>query len=137
MSPEAGPILVFDGVCILCCGSAQFVLRRDRNKVYRFATTQSPCGRALLLAHGLDPRCPLSVLLIDAAGASHTESAAMLHVLSDLGGAWRVLAWGLRIVPRPIRDAGYRWVARHRYRWFGRRENCYLPDSADAGRFLH
>ncbi|MGA9334774.1 MAG: DCC1-like thiol-disulfide oxidoreductase family protein, partial [Rudaea sp.] len=121
MSTEVGPVLVFDGVCVLCSRSVQFVLRHDRARRYRFATTQSQSGNQLLRAHGLDPQQPLSVLLIDD-GVGYTESAAMLRVLSSFGGIWNVLSNGLRIVPRALRDPAYRWIARHRYRWFGRRD---------------
>jgi predicted DCC family thiol-disulfide oxidoreductase YuxK len=135
MSAEAGPVLVFDGVCVLCSHSVQFVLRHDREKRYRFATTQSASGHDLLMAHGLDPQRPLSVLLVDN-GSGYTESAAMLRVLGGFGGAWKVLAGCLRIIPRGVRDPAYRWVARHRYRWFGRQQTCFLPRPEDAARFL-
>ncbi|MDR3385460.1 MAG: thiol-disulfide oxidoreductase DCC family protein [Rudaea sp.] len=135
MSAETGPILVFDGICVLCSHSVQFVLRHDREKRYRFATTQSDSGRSLLIAHGLDPHRPLSVLLVDH-GVACTESMAMLRVLDGFGGAWKALALCLRIIPRFLRDPVYRWVARHRYRWFGQRQTCYLPPMEDAQRFL-
>ena len=135
MFPEAGPILVFDGFCVLCSRSVQFVLRHDRDKLYRFATTQSVSGRALMVAHGLDPVEPHSVLLLEN-DVRYTESAAMLRVLMSFGGGWRALATCLRVVPRPLRDPVYRWIARNRYRWFGRSESCYLPQPDDVSRFL-
>ena len=130
-----GPILVFDGVCVLCSRSVQFVLRHDRDKQFRFATTQSPAGLHLMAEHGLDASKPASVLLLEDDSA-YTESAAMIRVLRTFGGGWRWLAGVLWIVPKPLRDAAYRAVAKRRYRWFGRRESCYLPDPSDAGRFL-
>jgi predicted DCC family thiol-disulfide oxidoreductase YuxK len=130
-----GPILVFDGVCVLCSRSVHFVLRHDRGKRFRFATTQSPTGMRLMFERGLDPAKPASVLLIDADRA-YTESAAMIRVLHSFGGAWPLLAGALWIVPKPLRDAGYRAVAKRRYRWFGQRETCYLPDPSEAIRFL-
>lgn len=135
MSPDAGPVLVFDGVCVLCSRSVQFVLRHDCEQRYRFATTQSAKGRALLMAHGLNPEQPQSVLLVED-GAACTESSAMLRVLAGFGGGWRVLATLLRLVPRGLRDPVYRWIARRRYRWFGKRNVCYFPQPEDAGRFL-
>jgi predicted DCC family thiol-disulfide oxidoreductase YuxK len=134
MSSE-GPILVFDGVCVLCSRSVQFVLRHDRDKRFRFATTQSPTGARLMTANGLDASKPASVLLIDGERA-FTESAAMVRVLRSFGGVWTLLASLIWVVPRPLRDAAYRVVARRRYRWFGQRETCYLPDSSEADRFL-
>jgi predicted DCC family thiol-disulfide oxidoreductase YuxK len=135
MSPEPGPILVFDGVCVLCSRSVQFVLRHDRKEQFRFATTQSATGRKLMVAHGLDPDAPLSVLLVEGA-QGYTESTAMLRVLKRFGGAWPALAFVLACVPRLLRDPVYRWIARHRYRWFGRIDVCYLPAPGQAARFM-
>ncbi len=135
MSPELGPILVFDGVCVLCSGSVQFVLRHDRKEQYRFVTTQSVTGRELMVAHGMDPDAPLSVLLVEGA-QGYTESTAMLRVLKRFGGAWRALGFMFGCVPRVVRDDVYRWIARHRYRWFGRRDVCYLPAPGQAARFM-
>lgn len=129
-----GAIVVFDGVCALCSGWVDFLLRRDRSGRFRFAAMQGEAGRALLAAHGLDPDDPLSFLLLDARGA-RTDSDAIVAVLQRLGGAWR-LAGALRLLPRGPRDAGYRWLARNRYRWFGRHDACYLPPPAQAWRFL-
>jgi predicted DCC family thiol-disulfide oxidoreductase YuxK len=134
MSAE-GPILVFDGVCVLCSRSVQFVLRHDRQKRFRFATTQSTTGARLMTEHGLDASKPASVLLIED-DRSYTESAAMIRVLRSFGGAWPLLAGAVWVIPKPLRDAAYRAVANRRYRWFGQRETCYLPDPSDAGRFL-
>lgn len=129
-----GAIVVFDGVCALCSGWVDFLLRRDRSGRFRFAAMQGEAGRALLAAHGLDPDDPLSFLLLDARGA-RTDSDAIVAVLQRLGGAWR-LAGALRLLPRGPRDAGYRWLARNRYRWFGRKDACYLPSAAERHRFL-
>ena len=129
------PILVFDGVCVLCSRSVQFVLRHDREKRFRFATTQSQTGARLMAEHGLDASTPASVLLIEGDRA-YTESAAMVRVLRSFGRAWPLLAGAIWIVPKPVRDAAYRAVAKRRYRWFGQRESCYLPDASEAGRFL-
>jgi predicted DCC family thiol-disulfide oxidoreductase YuxK len=134
MSSE-GPILVFDGVCVLCSRSVHFVLRHDREKRFRFATTQSPAGIRLMAARGLDASNPASVLLIDGDRA-YVESAAMVRVLRSFGGAWFALAAAIWLIPHPLRDAAYRFVAKRRYRWFGQRESCFLPDPAEADRFV-
>lgn len=76
----------------------------------------------------------MSFLLLDAAGAT-TDSDAIIAVLARLGGAWRI-ARALSVVPRGMRDPLYRWLARNRYRWFGRKDACYLPTEADRDRFL-
>src|SRR3546814_9296764 len=89
---------------------------------------QDAVGRRLLAEHGLEPDDPMSFLLLDASGA-RTDSDAIIAVLARLGGAWRA-ARLLRLVPRWLRDPLYRRLARNRYRWFGRREACYLPPAA-------
>ncbi len=127
-------IVVFDGVCVLCSGGVRFLLPRDRVGRFRFAAMQSETGRRLLAEHGLDPADPVSFLLIEG-GHAHTDSSATLRALVLLGGWWR-LAGALYAVPRPLRDAVYRFVARRRYRWFGRRESCFVPTPETANRFF-
>ncbi|WP_394001466.1 thiol-disulfide oxidoreductase DCC family protein [Luteimonas sp. WGS1318] len=129
-----GPIVVFDGVCALCNGWVRFLLRHDRRTGFRFAAMQDAVGRDLLHAHGIDPADPVSFLLVDGEAAWH-DSAAVIEVLRRLGGGWR-LAVLLRIVPRRLRDAGYRLLARQRYRLFGRHEACMVPPPGTADRFL-
>lgn len=132
--PEPVATIVFDGVCTVCSGWVEFLLKRDRRERYRFAAMQTPAGRALLQAHGLDPDDPLSFLLIEG-GSARTDSDAVIAVLAGLGGMWRTAA-ALRVLPRTIRDPAYRWLARNRYRWFGKKDSCYLPSAEQAHRFL-
>jgi predicted DCC family thiol-disulfide oxidoreductase YuxK len=128
-------IIVFDGVCVLCSRSVQFVLRHDRAARFRFAPMQTASGARLMTAHGLDPSDPLSILLVDANGRAYTDSSAVIRIAVGFGGAWRACAIALAI-PRRWRDAAYRALARRRYRWFGRRDTCLMPDPAMADRFL-
>ena len=134
-----GAVIVFDGVCVLCNGWVGFLLRHDRAGRYRFAAMQSGTGRALLASHGLDPDDPASFLLIehDVAEAPRisTDSDAIRRVLVGLGGAWR-MAHVIALVPRRLRDAAYRAIARNRYRWFGRHDACLLPALEHRQRFL-
>jgi predicted DCC family thiol-disulfide oxidoreductase YuxK len=129
------PILIFDGVCVLCSRSVRFVLRHDRNKRFRFATTQSETGHMLMAERGLDAANPASVVLIDGP-LTFVESAAAIRVLRSLGFGWRAVAGVMWLVPRPLRDMVYRGIAKRRYRWFGQRDTCYLPQPDDATRFL-
>jgi predicted DCC family thiol-disulfide oxidoreductase YuxK len=134
MADRDAPILVFDGVCLLCSRWVRFILRHDRAARYRFASMQSATGQALLRRHGLDPADPNSLLLVEGDRAA-TDSDAILRVLTGFGGFFS--AWAaLRAVPRALRDPAYRWLARNRYRWFGRSETCWLPEPEHAGRFL-
>ena len=122
-------LILFDGVCNLCSGFVQFVIRHDPTGRFRFAALQSEAGRAVLAAHGFDASAvaaePDSVLL-EQNGTLYTHSTAVLRIAQGLGGPWRLLAAGY-LLPRPWRDAAYRFVARHRYRWFGRQASCWLP----------
>ena len=134
MSTE-GPIVVFDGVCVLCNGWVRFLLRHDRRRRFRFAAMQSETGRALLSAHGLDPDDPASFLLVDGDAAS-TDTPAIAGVLAALGRPWSIAAFALRLTPSRLRDAAYRHLARNRYRWFGRRDACVPPPPSERARFL-
>ena len=130
----APPIVLFDGVCNLCNGSVQFLLKRDREGRFRFAALQSDTGRSLLAEHGLDPNALSSVVLIED-GKIWQESSAALRIARYLPGAWKLLRV-FAAVPRPLRDAVYRWIARNRYRWFGKTETCWLPTPELKARFL-
>ena len=129
-----GGVIVFDGVCALCSRWVRFLLRFDHRQRYRFAAMQGTHGRALLLQHGLDPEDPSSFLLLEN-GRVWTDTDAILRVLGGLGGVWRSSAV-LGVLPRAWRDAGYRVLARNRYRWFGQHARCFMPAPEQVGRFL-
>jgi predicted DCC family thiol-disulfide oxidoreductase YuxK len=128
------PIVLFDGVCNLCNGSVQFLLKRDPEGRFRFAALQSDAGRSLMAEHGLAVDGLSSVVLIEE-GRVWQESSAALRIARHLPGAWKLL-WVFAAVPRPLRDAVYRWIARNRYRWFGKSETCWLPTPELKARFL-
>lgn len=127
-------IVVFDAHCLLCSGSVRFLLRHDHRRRLRFATVQSAAGREMLARAGIDALDPESFVLVDGA-TSWTETAAVMRVADALGWPWR-LAWVVWVIPSPLRNWLYRWIARNRYRWFGRSEICLLPDPDDAERFI-
>ncbi|GAA4005612.1 thiol-disulfide oxidoreductase DCC family protein [Hymenobacter fastidiosus] len=135
MASEPATIL-FDGVCNLCNGFVQFVIRHDPAGRFRFAALQSAGGQALLAAHGvaLGAEDPETVMLV-ADGKVYTHSTAVLHIARGLGGFWQLLYGGI-LLPRSGRDALYRFVARHRYQWFGRQDACMLPTPELKQRFL-
>ena len=135
MNAQAHPVIVFDGVCVLCSRWVDFILRHDRAGRFQLAAMQGERGRALLLAHGLSADDPVSFLLVQD-GRGYTDTDAIARVLRGLGRRWSAAGWVLSAAPHFVRDPAYRWVARHRYRLFGRREQCRLPDPAQAWRFL-
>ncbi len=132
---DAHLLVLFDGVCNLCNGAVRFIIKRDRHARFRFAALQSDAARMLLASIGVDASTlPDSVILVED-GAVFTRSAAALRIARRLRFPWP-LTFGLIIVPRPLRDWLYDAVARRRYRWFGRREACMLPDESLRARFL-
>lgn len=128
-------ILVFDGVCVLCSHWVGFVLKHDRRGLYQFAAMQTPTGRELLVKHGIDPNDPSSFLLFEQ-GRGYTDTDAIVRVLRSFGGVWMIAAAALTLVPRFVRDPMYRWIARNRYRLFGRDDVCIVPGAHSADRFL-
>lgn len=138
MAGVPSDIILFDGVCNLCNGFVQFIIRHDAAGRFRFAALQSAAGQAVLTTQGLDAATvaaePDSVLL-QQDGQLYSHSEAVLRIAQGLGGPWRALLLG-RLLPRPWRDAAYRFVARHRYRWFGRQDSCSLPTPELQARFL-
>ncbi len=133
MAREA-PILVFDGVCNICSFGVRIVLRADRDGVFRFAFGQGETGSALKQAYGLPEGDLENVVLIED-GRCYTKSDAVLEVARRLPLPWKLLL-AFRIVPRALRDPFYSLVARNRYRWFGRRQDCFTPSPQHRARFL-
>lgn len=127
-------IVVFDAQCLVCSGWVRFLLRHDRLGVLRFASMQGDTGRALLAQAGLQVDGLQTLLLVDGP-RSWQHTAAILRVLHALGWPWR-LAWTTWLVPAPLRDAAYRWLARNRYRVFGRSAQCMRVPPGLAARFL-
>ncbi len=134
MADPGGAILLFDGVCNLCNGSVQWVIARDPHARFRFASLQSDAGRALLARHGLPADALDTVVLVDG-DARYTKSDAAIEVARRLGGPYR-LAAAAKLVPRPLRDAVYDWVARNRYARWGRSDACWVPTPELRDRFL-
>lgn len=128
------PILLFDGVCNLCNRLVVFVIRRDNNARIRFASLQSETGKALLLSAGLNPDSTNTVVYFSG-DKTFLRSSAILYLLNDLGGGWR-LFYSLIIIPSFIRDYIYNQVARNRYRIFGKRESCMVPSKDIESRFI-
>jgi predicted DCC family thiol-disulfide oxidoreductase YuxK len=126
--------VLFDGVCNLCNGAVRFIVRRDPAGRFRFAPLQSEAGRAALREAGAPAGELESIVLIEA-GHAHFRSAAALRIARGLRFPWPLLALGLAIPPF-LRDPLYDFIARRRYRWFGRRESCELPSPALKDRFL-
>ncbi|MDE3248601.1 MAG: thiol-disulfide oxidoreductase DCC family protein [Bacteroidota bacterium] len=127
-------LILFDGVCNLCNRSVQFVIRHDPNARFHFASLQSATGQEVFTAFGLADQQLDSFVLLDN-GKAYTQSTAALRVSAHLAGAWKLL-YAFLIVPPFIRNAVYRWIARNRYQWFGKRDACMIPSPELSQRFL-
>jgi predicted DCC family thiol-disulfide oxidoreductase YuxK len=127
-------IVLFDGVCNLCNGAVNFLIDIDQQQKLHFASLQSSLGQAVLQQQGmrLDE---LDTFLFMRGEQVYTRSRAALEVLRTVGGPWQ-LGYGFMLVPGFIRDAVYKMVSRHRYRWFGKLEACRVPTPELKARFL-
>ncbi|MBE7498595.1 MAG: thiol-disulfide oxidoreductase DCC family protein [Verrucomicrobiaceae bacterium] len=132
--PSHDHVMLFDGHCHLCDGTVRLLLRLDRHARLKFAPIQGLLGQKLYRQHGLDPDEPHTMLLVTPDGAFQASSAA-IECGRVLGGVWK-LALVFKLVPRPLRDAAYAFLARNRYRWFGRHESCQLPTPGLRARML-
>jgi predicted DCC family thiol-disulfide oxidoreductase YuxK len=127
-------VILFDGVCNLCNAWVNFVIDRDPSERFSFGAQQSAGGQALLGTLRLAGRDLAGIILV-ADDSVFTDSTAIIEICARLPAPSRYLAW-LRIVPRPVRDTAYRWVARHRYEWFGTSATCRVPTPELRRRFL-
>ncbi|RMH86196.1 MAG: thiol-disulfide oxidoreductase DCC family protein, partial [Calditrichaeota bacterium] len=132
-------LVLYDGVCGLCNRTVRWLLRIDRRGILCFAPLQSETAAAILLRHGMKPSRLETLVLVRDGGTPaerlYIRSQAALEICRELGGMWRIVSF-LRIVPRPIGDALYNFIARRRYRWFGRHEQCPVPPPEVRQRFL-
>jgi predicted DCC family thiol-disulfide oxidoreductase YuxK len=131
---EQKPVVLFDGVCNLCNGAVQFIIKRDPYARISFASLQSPIGQNLLEKNKL-PSSDFDSFIFLEDGKVYTESTAALKTLRYLTGAWK-LAAVLIIIPKPVRDFFYRYIAKNRYKWFGKKEQCMTPSEDTKKRFL-
>jgi predicted DCC family thiol-disulfide oxidoreductase YuxK len=132
MLPDA-PLVVFDGICKFCSRAVQFIVRRDKRRVFYFVPLQTNIGARLLEEHGIKPEDSETFLLI-MGGKAFVRSDAALEIARNLP------FWGwtrvLRVVPRQWRDWLYGVLAKNRYRWFGRRDVCFVPPPEERNRFI-
>ncbi|MFD2210533.1 thiol-disulfide oxidoreductase DCC family protein [Virgibacillus halophilus] len=126
-------VVLFDGVCNLCSASVQFIIKRDPGSFFKFASLQSEAGEKLKHKYGI--RHDLQTVVLIEEGRFYTESTAALKIARHLRGFWKLLYMFI-IVPKPLRNLIYRYVARHRYQWFGKKNSCMIPTADMKKRFL-
>ncbi|PLR80792.1 thiol-disulfide oxidoreductase [Bacillus canaveralius] len=126
-------IILFDGVCNLCHSSVQFIIKRDQQGYFKFASIQGDVGQKLLQEYNLKNNID-SIVLIEKRKA-FIKSSAALRTASKLQGGWKLLVL-LLLVPVPVRNFFYDWIAHNRYRWFGKQDSCMIPSPSMKERFL-
>ncbi len=134
LSDIRNPVVLFDGVCNLCSGAVQFIIKHDPKNQFRFASLQSRFGQAIMQQFGLPVNDLNSFILLEN-NKIYTKSTGALRVSKRLNRLWPAL-YALIIVPKFIRDAVYSYIAKHRYKWFGKKEACWIPTPALKARFL-
>jgi predicted DCC family thiol-disulfide oxidoreductase YuxK len=127
-------LVIFDGVCNFCTKFVQFVLRHESDHVLLFAPMQSTTGSRIMRELGIDPSDTETFVVISG-GEAFTRSDAAIRLTGHLRGGWNVLRI-FAVLPRPVRDWAYGVVARNRYRWFGRYDQCMVPSAAIRDRFI-
>jgi predicted DCC family thiol-disulfide oxidoreductase YuxK len=131
---NGNPLILFDGICNLCNKSVQFIIKRDKKKEFVFASLQGKTGQDVLQRFGLPPTDHQSFLLVENEKL-YSRSSAVLKVAKHLGGGWKLL-YAFIIIPTFIRDPIYNFIARNRYKWFGKKEECMIPTKELKERFL-
>lgn len=128
------PVIFFDGVCNLCNQSVLFVIKRDKKAKFNFAPLQSACSMHYL--QNLDATASeLNTIMLLKNGRIYKKSRAVLEIARGLAAAWPLL-FALVVIPAPVRDVVYDWVARHRYIWFGKKHECMIPNLELKERFI-
>ncbi|PZD79189.1 thiol-disulfide oxidoreductase DCC family protein [Mesonia sp. K7] len=133
--PEDKLIILFDGVCNLCNNTVDYVLRKDKKDIFRFASLQSELGQQLLKERGIDPNEVDSIVMIDPGKAYYVKSTAALKIAQQLGGGISFLH-NFIFLPESFRNVVYDFVARNRYKWYGKRETCRMPTAEEKTKFL-
>jgi predicted DCC family thiol-disulfide oxidoreductase YuxK len=128
------PLIIFDGVCNLCEYSVKFIIKNDRQGRFKFVSAQSDRGKELQRLHGVDTFKDSSVILLKN-DQVYVKSDAAVEIAKDLEGLWRFLHV-FKFIPKPVRDLVYSIISKNRYRWFGRKNQCLLPDKNIKNRFL-
>lgn len=133
--PKNKKIILFDGVCNLCNAAVQFVIQHDKKDVFRFVALQSELGQEILKHIGINPKNIDSVILYEPGISYYYKSTAAIEIAKSLGGFWH-LGTVFRIIPTGIRNQLYNYIAKNRYKWYGKTETCWIPTQELKSKFL-
>ncbi|RAV27606.1 thiol-disulfide oxidoreductase DCC family protein [Sinomicrobium soli] len=135
-SENSKKIILFDGVCNLCNNAVLFVVKRDRKDIFRFASLQSDTGQKMLAERGIDQDETDSIVLIEPGVAYYTRSEAAIGIASSLGGLWPSVRIFRYLLPSGLRDRLYNFIAKNRYKWYGKKEQCMIPTPELRAKFI-
>lgn len=133
--PQDKKIILFDGICNLCNSSVQYIIKRDKNDTFRFVALQSELGQKILKHLGIANRNIDSIVLYEPGRAYYYKSNAVLKIAGELGGLISLLVV-FKPLPKKFRDVVYDYIARNRYKWYGKKESCMIPTAELKAKFL-
>lgn len=133
--PQNKKIILFDGVCNLCDSSIQFIIKHDKNDAFRFVALQSELGQEIIEYIGIDTAKTDSIILYEPGNAYYYKSEAALKIAKELGGIYRAISW-FSILPRFLTDSVYDYIAKNRYKWYGKKDACLIPTPELKAKFL-
>ncbi|HSD05634.1 thiol-disulfide oxidoreductase DCC family protein [Flavobacterium sp.] len=133
--PQNKKIILFDGVCNLCNSAVQFIIEHDKKDVFRFVALQSELGEKILKHIGINPAHIDSIILYEPGIAYYYKSQAAIQISKNLSGFWH-FGTVFKIFPKAISDALYDYIAKNRYKWYGKKESCMIPTFELKSKFL-
>nr|WP_315247724.1 DCC1-like thiol-disulfide oxidoreductase family protein [uncultured Flavobacterium sp.] len=135
MTAENKKIILFDGVCNLCNGAVQFIIKHDTKDVFRFVALQSELGKEICNYIGIDQTKIDSIILYNPGVAYYYKSSAVLEIGGELGGVYSLISV-FKILPEKLRNYIYDYIAKNRYKWYGKKESCMIPTPELKAKFL-
>ncbi|AWI26437.1 thiol-disulfide oxidoreductase DCC family protein [Flavobacterium pallidum] len=133
--PEEKKIILFDGICNLCDSMVQYVIRHDKRDIFRFVALQSDLGKEILAHIGIDTKHIDSVVLYEPGKAYYYKSSAAIEIVKEFGGLFH-LGTIFKIIPGTLRNIVYDYIAKNRYKWFGKKDACMIPTEELRAKFL-
>jgi predicted DCC family thiol-disulfide oxidoreductase YuxK len=133
--PEDKNIILFDGVCNLCDSAVQFIIKHDKKDAFRFVALQSGLGQQIIKYIGIDTKKVDSIILYEPGVAYYYKSSAAIRIAKYLGGIFYFAAI-FKVLPTKFRNGVYDYIAKNRYKWFGKKESCMIPTKELQAKFL-
>ena len=133
--PQNKKIILFDGVCNLCDSAIQFIIKNDKNDVFRFVALQSDLGQEITQYIGVDTSKTDSIILYEPGRAYYYKAEAALKIAKELGGIYSVISW-FSFLPKGLSNSVYDYIAKNRYKWYGKKDACMIPTPELKAKFL-